>query len=246
MAFRDVALPALNESAPGGLLDLLDDAWAVRVRAVLAADACAAMVRRVMDARADWVADFRATQFTLGRAWYAHLEQARAREYFAGAAATDALVERVLPGAQASVREWVGRFVGEPAAPRAGFCGPGVHVFPAGEKVAKVGGDLHFDDEGMTDAALRDRRPALSFVLMLQAPERGGATRLWDALYDGASVPTEAMLARPFVDVPYDAGDLVVFSSYRLHQIQPFGGDRDRVSVTAHAARLAGEWICWF
>jgi hypothetical protein len=121
-----------------------------------------------------------------------------------------------------------------------------VHVFPAGGKVARVGGDVHFDEEGLSEAQLRDRPPALSFVLMLQAPESGGAIRLWDALYEGASVPTPTMLDRERVDVPYAAGTLVVFSSYRLHQIQPFGGSRDRVSVTAHLARLSGAWESWF
>jgi hypothetical protein len=37
-----------------------------------------------------------------------------------------------------------------------------------------------------------------------------------------------------------------VFSSYRLHHIQPFEGGRARISITAHAARIAGEWVSWF
>jgi hypothetical protein len=257
MALRDVTLPALNEST-GGLLSLLSDAdaaWAVRVGGALDAGTCQAMSRAVLEARADWVADFppagdrdarRATQFTLGRAWYAHLEQERASDYFAKAAATDALVERVLPGMQARVRQRMSACVGEAVVPRRGWCGPGVHVFPAGEKVARVGGDLHFDDEGLTEAALRDRLPALSFVLMLQPPEEGGAIRIWNAIHEGAAQPTAAMVAQPHVDVPYRTGDLVIFSSYRLHQIQPFAGTLDRISVTAHALRVAGEWVTWF
>ena len=45
----------------------------------------------------------------------------------------------------------------------------------------------------------------------------------------------------------YAAGDLVLIDSYRLHQIQPFAGARDRLSVTAHLV-LAGEgWhVAWF
>jgi hypothetical protein len=46
--------------------------------------------------------------------------------------------------------------------------------------------------------------------------------------------------------VEYAAGDLVVIDSYRLHQIQPFSGDRDRLSVTAHLIFTDGRWQAWF
>jgi hypothetical protein len=243
--FRDFTRREL-EAGDGALLSRLEETWAIRVTRAWDEAECAAAAEAVLAARGDWVADFKGTQFTLGRAWYAHLEQARARAYFAEAAAADAAVERALPGMQARMRATMGAFVGEPVLARRGWCGAGVHVFPAGEKVSRAGGDLHFDEEGFTEAVLRDRPPALSFVLMLQPPERGGAIRIWDALYEGSAIPTRAQLDRPYVDVSYGAGDLVVFSSYRLHHIQPFEGSRDRISVTVHAARLAGEWVSWF
>jgi hypothetical protein len=37
-----------------------------------------------------------------------------------------------------------------------------------------------------------------------------------------------------------------VFESYRLHQIEPFGGDVPRVTGTCHVARLSGAWDVWF
>jgi hypothetical protein len=46
--------------------------------------------------------------------------------------------------------------------------------------------------------------------------------------------------------VPYEAGDLVVLDSYRLHQIQPFTGGVDRISATCHVAFASGVWESWF
>jgi hypothetical protein len=51
----------------------------------------------------------------------------------------------------------------------------------------------------------------------------------------------------PQATVGYEAGDLVVFDSYRLHQIQPFSGALPRLSMTAHAALLhPARWDLWF
>ena len=47
--------------------------------------------------------------------------------------------------------------------------------------------------------------------------------------------------------IAYRAGDLAVIDSYRLHQIQPFDGSRERISATVHAAQVdTGLWECWF
>jgi len=132
-----------------------------------------------------------------------------------------------------------------PVAARPGWCGPGVHVFPAGDWLAQHGGDVHFDTEGLRPHELAARAPALSLVLMLQPPERGGGLRLWDALYDGdETLPDVASV--PSVVVDYGPGDLLAFDSYRLHQILPFDAARDRVSVTAHLVLGPQGWEAWF
>jgi hypothetical protein len=199
----------------------------------------------VYRARADWTSCFEGVQFTLGRAYYTHLEEDRADAYFAGAGASDAIVERALPGLQARMRALLADLIGAPVRPRPGWCGPGVHVFPAGEWLSENGGDVHFDTEGLLDEALAVRAPALSVIVMLQPPARGGGLRVWDALYDGEDEVAEPdRIASAVVD--YAAGDLVAIDSYRLHQIQPFEGTRDRVSVTAHLVFQEGGWQTWF
>jgi hypothetical protein len=221
------------------------DSWVLHRAHVLEAAACERWVDGVYASRADWTPCFEGVQFTLGRAYYAHLEEGQADAYFANAGASDALVERAVPGLQARAGEILTSLVGAPVARRAGWCGPGLHIFPAGEWLSAHGGDVHFDTEGLRPHELAARAPALSVILMLQPPQRGGGLRVWDALYDGED-EVDAPGAIPSTTVEYAAGDLVVIDSYRLHQIQPFAGPRDRISLTAHLCFDGARWHTWF
>jgi len=214
----------------------------------LSAEECERWTASVYAARADWTPCFEGVQFTLGRAYYTHLEEDRAGEYFALAKASDAAVERALPGAQARVREILGRLVGAPVTPRPGWCGPGVHIFPAGEWLSRNGGDVHYDTEGLDEDARTVRPAALSAIFMLQPPACGGGLRVWDALWTGAddeAAIAAAVRSRSSV-AHYGRGDLVLIDSYRLHQIQPFAGGQDRLSITAHLLRSPDGWQSWF
>lgn len=234
--------------APYGELreSLLSGSLAVHVRGAIDAGLAAKWAAGVRAARSEWVTDFGGAQFSLGRAWYTHLEQGRAGDYFAKAACSDALVERACPSLQETMRGLVSRAVGAPAIARAGWCGPGVHVFPAGALVAKRGGDIHFDTEGLTPAQVSERAPALTIVLMLEPPSSGGGLRVWDVTYSGSDAYEDEDLERPHATCTYAAGDLLLIDSYRLHQIQPFEGSVDRISATCHAAFVAGQWESWF
>jgi len=221
--------------------------WFHRRHRVLTSQECARWSRGVYAARADWTPCFESVQFTLGRAYYAHLEEDRSEEYFAMASASDALVERALPDLQARVRAILAELVGAPVEPRPGWCGPGVHIFPAGAWLSENGGDVHFDTEGLRPDERAARLPALSAVVMLQPPLQGGGLRVWDALWNGeGDDELEAAARAPSAVVEYAAGDLVVFDSYRLHQIQPFAGGCDRLSVTAHLVLAGDRWQAWF
>ncbi len=220
---------------------------AVGVREWLDATLAAEWAKAVLRAREDWTHDFDGEQFTLGRAFYTHYETDRSDEYFERAAESDAKVERWLPGMQARMRDAVSVVTGCASSARRDWCGPGVHIFPAGGEVAGRGGVVHFDTEGLSDRHARDKRPALTVILMLQEPEQGGGLKLWDVRFRGRDDPTDAELARDAVIAQYGVGGLLVIDSYRLHQIQPFTGDRDRISITVHAAEVDdGVWETWF
>jgi len=238
---------AWDSSGGEPLLSRLDGHPAVRLRDAATLQEAGGLASRVLAARDRWTPDFGGEQFALGRAFYTHLETGRAKEYFAGAAASDALVEGVLPGVPARTLALLRRLLGGEVRRRPGFCGPGVHVFPAGGKVAREGGVVHFDLEGLTDHQKALRHRAVTLVWMLQPAAFGGGLRLWDALFDGRPDSEIDPADRAHVTVRSDAGDAVLIDSRRLHQIRPFRGERDRVSITVHGVEVdRGVWEAWF
>lgn len=229
------------------MIGALRESAAVVVRGALDDDARRRWIEGVYRARAEWVSDFDGEQFAVGRAFYTHLETDRSGEYFADVAASDRRVDAALPGMQALVREVFGQLVGGVVRPRIGFCGPGVHVFPAGGKVARKGGVVHFDVEGLTPHQLAQERRATTVVWMLQPGEQGGGLRIWNTRYQGSESPSARQLEAACRTIRYGAGDMLFMESRRLHQIRPFRGERDRISVTAHAVEVdAGVWESWF
>jgi hypothetical protein len=250
------------DRADGAIASLLfygGDAGAVVVPACFTEAECARWVEGIHAGRADWTADFGGEQFALGRAFYTHYEEGKSEAYFADVAASDARVEAHAPGLQGAMRDLVAKVTGARVVQRRSWCGPGVHVFPPAGPVSKRGGVLHFDTEGLPARHVEARRPALTLVAMLQVPrpkanehlsiktERSGGLRVWNVRYEGHDHATEEERRAPSVLIPYETGDLVLIDSYRLHQIQPFDGDRERISATVHAAQIdSGLWECWF
>lgn len=220
----------------------LERSLAVVLRGALAPTQCARWTQAVYDARAQWIEDFGGEQFALGRAFYTHVESGRASEYFADARASDERVERAVPGMAAWMRSMFAAMVGGGARARQGFCGPAVHVFPAGEKVAREGGVVHFDVEGLTSHHIARRTRTATLVVMLQPPEARGGLLLWNKRFPEDDPGDEA----PVV-LRYQTGDAVLMDSYRLHQIEPFEGALDRVSITLHGYEVdRGRWEVWF
>jgi hypothetical protein len=235
-----------DPARPPAPLEALEASLAIRWKGALSTEDAAAYAAQVAHAEADWTSNFAGAQFTLGRAWYTHLEEDREDEYFAHAAASDATVRRAVPGLQERMLGLVGRVLGAPATQRPGWCGPGVHVFRAGSVVARRGGEVHYDTEGLSEPQLGRRAPALSFILMLQPPAIGGGLRVWDQIYDGEDFPEKPDPSVPVTQIAYEAGELVGIDSYSLHQILPFAGRLDRISATVHVAFEAGAWEAWF
>lgn len=242
-----VDLPAGGDAHPAGGAPrhLLRDHLGVRYQGVLTRRECVAYTRGVYAGRAAWVPNFDGVQFTLGRAWYVHLETDREDEYFAGAAAADAAVERYVPGLADRFLALFALFLGGEVRRREGWCGPGVHIFPASAWVSHHGGDVHFDHEGLGEAQIAAHVEAFSAILMLQPAARGGGLRLWDKRHEGEESDEDPGSAASEV-LSYGAGDLVFIDSYRLHQICPSEGPLDRISMTAHAARAGDGWEVWF
>lgn len=237
----------LARAGRDAVLDRLDAHLGLALTGALAQDTCARWSTAVLAARAAWTIDFDGDQFALGRAFYTHLETDRADAYFKEATASDALVERHLPGMQDRVIDLYRTLLGGHVRRRPRWCGPGVHIFPAGGFLAQRGGVTHFDTEGLSAHQLECDARALTLVLMLQPAESGGGLRLWDVIHEGRDEATPEELARPSAIAAYETGSALLLDSYRLHQIQRFGGARDRISITAHAVEIDEEvWEVWF
>jgi len=224
----------------------LADHGVAGLRGAFAAADCARWVAGAYAGRADWTSDFGGEQFSLGRAFYTHLEEGKSPSYFADAAASDARVERHAPGLAAAMRAVAAELTRGRVQPRRGWCGPGVHVFPARGKVARRGGVVHFDTEGLTEHQLTRRTRALSVVAMLQPPRKGGGLRVWNVAYEGEDHVKHEALRAASVTATYGVGDVVAFDSYRLHQICASSGPLDRISATAHCVRTETGWQAWF
>jgi hypothetical protein len=220
---------------------------AVGVRQAMPEADARALARDVLAADDLLGDDFGGEQRSLGRPWYTHLESGRAAEYFRDAAVSDARVERVVPGLQERALRAVAHVVGGVVRRRHGFCGPGVHVFPAGEKVARRGGVYHYDLEGLSSVWRQLRPRAISVVWMLQPPSSGGGLSLYRKVYAGRQWPMDEAPVVTQTTTRLRAGDFLVFSSYRLHRINGFRGDVDRVSLTCHAIEVDVDvWDAWF
>jgi hypothetical protein len=241
-------LPATALTAPGSEplpLERLRDHLAVHFQGVLSRRECAAYARGVYAGRAAWVPNFDGVQFTLGRAYYVHLETDREEEYFDNVDAADAEVERFVPGLVDRLLGMLRLCVGSEMGRRPDFCGPGVHIFPAGEYVSHHGGDVHWDVEGLTEEWAAAHLDTLSAVLMLQPAAQGGGLRVWDTIYEDEDSDEEPGSSGS-EEIVYGAGDLVILDSYRLHQICASSGPLDRISATAHCVRTETGWQAWF
>ncbi|MDP2340301.1 MAG: hypothetical protein Q8O67_05035 [Deltaproteobacteria bacterium] len=217
------------------------------MRTVLDKEVARDWARRVIEADAVLVDDFGGEQRALGRAFYTHVGSDRAPQYFGDARRSDDVVEGVLPGMQAFTRGLLARLLGGVVRQRHGFCGPGVHVFPAGEKVAERGGVFHFDLEGLTDVHFQSDARAVSFVVMLQPGKKRGGLTLFSRRYRGENWPMDEEPKGPQTTTTARAGDALLFSSLRLHRINGFSGEHARISITCHAVEVDDDvWDCWF
>jgi hypothetical protein len=213
------AAVASDRRAP--LLELLEAYGAARGARALSADEAAAYASAVHAARGHWTPSARAMVPTLGRAWHLHLAADRGEEYFAHAASSDALVDRVLPDLQARVIAVTSHMLDEPAVPRVGWCGPGVEVHRAhGGRASPLA-----TFEGRTRAQLESAARAVAFALVLDASDDAAL-----CIDDGPRVPL----------VP---GDVVAIEGTRAWRVEPGAGC---VLARVNALSVAGHWETWF
>jgi hypothetical protein len=215
-------------------------------RNALPAATAASWSAKVLGARKLWTADFGGDQYSLGSAFYTYLETQQNAAYFSQVANSDARIESVLPGAQAFATAFMADMLGAKAVrQRFGFSGPGIHIFLPGGALAKRGGVIHVDTEGLSPVHLAQRQRAYTLVLMLQAPSWGGGLHVWP-LESDSDRDLDLSELEP-TRVRYRPGDALLMPSRAVHQIRPFRGEHARISLTLHGVEVdEGIWETWF
>ncbi|MBI2760870.1 MAG: hypothetical protein HYX51_05535 [Chloroflexi bacterium] len=232
---------------------LLGDAGAVVFRDIFTTEEVREMVATIYGLREHWLPGFEEEQFSVGRVWYVDVADEAEAEYHQDAARTNAQIEERFGGTQERIRAFCSAIQpDDPVLIRPGWAGPGFVIFPAHAACAEWGGDIHFDIEGLAGDLLDDpEAEAFSFIAMLQKPETGGGLRVWREQYDPERrdeyIPElQSEPEGPSFLIDYRVGDLVMINSRAIHQIQPFGGDTDRITLTFHIVRRSGAWHIWF
>lgn len=212
------------------------------------------IVNKIYEIRDQWLPNYDGEQYSLGRVWYTHFDEKIDDEYFRNAEESKKMITSNFPGLYEKIIKLCTSIEkGANISIRDGWAGPGFAIFPAHGRCAEIGGDIHYDWEGLTDGQLDDQNAeGYSFIAMLSKPESGGGLKIWDIKYDQARKQEELVAwaespDAPYTLIDYQLGDLVMINSFYLHQIQTFSGDIDRICLTFHIARhKENQWYIWF
>lgn len=244
-ALADLRRPEVAGVAFEGLLSLTEVARALA---------------QVYAQRRHWQAGAGPGDFTLGNVWYAHMEFGREHEYFASAPRARALVNRLFPGLEQQILAFCRLLTGDgDVQVRSGWGGPALVVFQAGSETARRGGVLHIDHDGLPAELLQARgADTFSFILPLQLPAERGHLMVWPDLYDPADRARYLIGSGDIADprppvqlLTHQLGTAIAIQSLRVHQIQGFEGNCDRVTLNWRLTRTAtaadeSRWVVWF
>ena len=218
------------------------------------------MLQQVYKQRRHWQTGAGPGDYTLGNVWYAHIEFGREQEYFATASRSRALVNRLFPRLEQQILALCRLLTGDSDVQvRANWGGPALVVFRAGSETARRGGVLHVDHDGLPVELLQSNQAdAFSFILPLQLPAQRGHLLVWPDVFDPADrerfLVGSGDVAGPHPPVQllrHEVGTALAIQSLRVHQIQGFDGDRDRVTLNWRLTRVPsaderGRWVVWF
>jgi hypothetical protein len=232
------------------------DSLAVICKDVFSSAEISAIASQIYALKESWIPAYGGEQFSVGRIWYAHVDDDKKSQYFQAAGESVRFIEMQFPSLYAKLIGIVSQLLNtDRVRLKEGWAGPGFVILPSGGPASLSGGGAHVDWEGLTKEQLADiNLEAYSFIALMQKPVNGGGLQVWDRHLDQTAPESWLHAQLEGVDlgdvetalIDYQLGDLVAINSLSLHKICPFGGDRDRVSLTFHAARDHDGWYLWF
>lgn len=252
-----LSVEAGDPRAHAGVLDALLDRQldGITVRGVLGADEASAMLRRLPpDAWSEWTFGG-----LIGRSVGMVGESERERtEYFAEATAARALFAESLGfDPHQRIAEVLSPMAGgaallAPGAPGRSYLPGQLRKWLPGRSLpAHIGNEFHSDreDSAVDDLAATTRvRDHLSYFVVLQAPESGGALSVYELTEqeeDGRRLGPFGLADRddsffdevPRVQFTPVVGDLIVFGGgWRWHRVDPVGGSTERITYGGFCA----------
>lgn len=214
------------------------------------------IVSAFYNARSDWSEGFKGQQYSLGEVWYHYAETNEGVETYREQAVNSRdIFEKHIPGLHAHILNFLCDTLNTSSVSiRDGWAGPGIVSFLSQNYVAKNGGGLHYDIEGLSVEEMTDPAFELySFVSMLQKPDSGACLYTWDKRYDHNdakdrenSPMMSSVAGKKRAYINYQLCDLWMFKGLNAHHIEKFTGDLDRICLTFHIAKRNDHWDVWF
>ncbi len=239
-------------SNPRKLENFLENSLAVCFEHFFSQKEVADILARFYKARHLWTSGFDGEQFALGEVWYHYRDtDGLFEDYTAKAADSIKTFNTILPTLYPKIVTFLRQVLAPaPVDFRDGYAGPGIVIFPPDEYVAKNGGPLHYDWEGLLPEEYKNNQTeAYSFVSMLSKPQTGGNLRIVDTMYDPSrddNMGDLIITGMKECEVDYLPGEMWMFRSMMAHGIQSFTGEKDRVCLTFHLLKRDEKWLLWF
>lgn len=225
----------------------------VVVENFLSPDECAEILRGVYILEPYWRRGTYDGDFILGRSWYTAIDNREIMDYFDEAPFFNQLIRDSFPELLEKIMAVARTLTNqEEVQIRPGWAGPGITIFRPPSCTAETGGSCHIDYDGISKRMVDvpEGLEMFSFMLPISMPEDAAGLYVWPEIYqrfhhkryfDEILDPEGERFT-----IPYSVGNLLGIHSLRVHQIEPFDGDIDRVVVTFHLGKLDGKWIVWF
>jgi len=234
-------------------LSIFDSIIALQIKNYFSKEECYNFVKKIYDNKQFWNSDYGGEQYSVGQNFYAMCNANKEAEYFENSKQVSNHLNKEYRDLMNKVTDVFSHFsVSEPFTIKPDWCNPGVVVFPKNEYVALNSGPIHIDAEGLRNGELLDfNSKTLSFIGMLQKPEKNGNLRIWDIKFTPDSNEDDLIqIAKDnyynSFEIVYEEGDLVIINSLNLHQILSFEGSKDRITTLFFSSFLNGKWNIWF
>lgn len=114
------------------------------------------MVSNIYTCKSEWTAGYGGEQFSLGEVFSHYSETGQQHLYWLKAAEGRNKIKKYIPILYPKILSFLQLLVNDKVGLREYWSGPSVVIFPAYERCATIGGEAHYDWDGLTAEPLSD------------------------------------------------------------------------------------------